>query len=1220
MDDDSKTQSMVKWALGAMGLGALASLGLGPKLGWTYVLLIVLAIVVLALVLFGGYYLWQRRRARRQREQFTSAIEQQTAAAPRAISDPNKRASLDKVRQKFQTGLQEFKSRGKDIYKLPWYVIIGESGSGKSEAIRHSGIDFPPGMQDELQGSGGTVNMDWWFSNRGIILDTAGSMLFSESRAGEAPEWGEFLRLLKKSRPHCPINGLMLVLSIESLIKDSSDRIAQKAGTLAKQLELIQKTLDVRFPVYLIVTKCDLLTGFREFFDNIDDPLLQHQMFGWSNPDPLDSPFRPELVEQHLKVITAKIQRRRLALLRDSNAAAQFGDTQSFYKSGTGAIAKRRLDEVDSMCALPESIARLAPRLRRYLETIFIAGEWSAKPVFLRGIYFTSSMREGKALDEAIAFATGLPLDQLPENRSWEKNRAFFLRDLFHEKVFREFGLVTRATNTLKMLRQRQLLIFGSAAVAILLLITFASFGYFHLRDTVGRQSVYWAVGANTNNWNQGIWSPGSVIQNGGGVSSFTYAGTNQINVADKPGIVDYYKKIQGFARQGISVGGVFTPFSLGSRLKDLPEAQQALFDGGVLRPLIIEVHKKMENQAPDSQSPDSVARHRAALLSLMQLQVDKLSQNGLGVTNQTQKAEKYLRSFLSYLTDSDWTVDTNLVNCFVATYGGQAKPTKPWPVSLNDYIGGDHLSNNAAIRIGLDNFRTANRVTETRIASEVQMVDKLVDELYEYRQAETNWMDLPNGWSDALTKQLLPVKDRADAALKVLQAATNFTTGYVTNIGERYKLLETAALNASAGEFQSIIAEVPVGLQTDGIFGEISRQLRQFAKAAGSAVHQHYQDRKAKVEDLDANYLVLSGNLPAYERRASLYTSACALAALRVPVGEGTIGNGWKDYKRVEEGITSYQSQLALYKEPSPFAARVASICNQIAADVALTLKAQYVDKYVTEARRQLGELVGKSGWDMEQITNTGNRLLVIEKDLKTAPEDQKAKLTMAAVQLTNSVQEVLAGIKRDIGQMVGFPVLLDATNSMSVGDLRKLSELTKGLMTELNNSIWQVDPVGLDALRTRCGRYVSIVNALTDEQGNPASWQLKFLPQESTYAIKGIYPDLETSLGGVSSRLVTIRDSTNRIEGNVSQGLTLRFFKSFNNPGQGVNTKEFGDNWSLVRLIKDSKSERKDGGATWWFRINLIDGSNTGDMVFEGSLVSKNGTLPETSKWPKQ
>ena len=83
-------------------------------------------------------------------------------------------------------------------------MIIGEPGSGKTEAIRHSGIDFPPGLQDELQGSGGTMNMDWWFTNRSIILDTAGSMIFNEAQEGR-PEWREFLRSAKKARPHCPL-------------------------------------------------------------------------------------------------------------------------------------------------------------------------------------------------------------------------------------------------------------------------------------------------------------------------------------------------------------------------------------------------------------------------------------------------------------------------------------------------------------------------------------------------------------------------------------------------------------------------------------------------------------------------------------------------------------------------------------------------------------------------------------------------------------------------------------------------------------------------------------------------------------------------------------------------------------------------------------------------------------------------------------------------------
>jgi type VI protein secretion system component VasK len=59
------------------------------------------------------------------------------------VSDPGQRARLDDLRKKFQSGVDAYKSRGKDLYKLPWYVIVGEPGSGKTEAIRHSNVGFP---------------------------------------------------------------------------------------------------------------------------------------------------------------------------------------------------------------------------------------------------------------------------------------------------------------------------------------------------------------------------------------------------------------------------------------------------------------------------------------------------------------------------------------------------------------------------------------------------------------------------------------------------------------------------------------------------------------------------------------------------------------------------------------------------------------------------------------------------------------------------------------------------------------------------------------------------------------------------------------------------------------------------------------------------------------------------------------------------------------------
>ena len=90
-------------------------------------------------------------------------------------------------------GSRNLRSAGKDFYGLPWYVIVGEPGSGKTEAIRHSQAGFPPGCRTNSKESGGTINMNWWFTNYAVILDTAGRLVFDEVEPGNTSEWSEFL-------------------------------------------------------------------------------------------------------------------------------------------------------------------------------------------------------------------------------------------------------------------------------------------------------------------------------------------------------------------------------------------------------------------------------------------------------------------------------------------------------------------------------------------------------------------------------------------------------------------------------------------------------------------------------------------------------------------------------------------------------------------------------------------------------------------------------------------------------------------------------------------------------------------------------------------------------------------------------------------------------------------------------------------------------------------
>ncbi len=1241
MEDDTKFGSMAKWGLGAVGLGGFAAVIAAPS---SFKIWVAVAILVLFILCFGGYFLWRRLRARRQSKMFSSAIEAQTSAAPRAISDPNQRAALDKLRQKFQTGMQEFKTRGKDIYKLPWYVIIGESGSGKSEAIRHSGVEFPPGLQDEMQGSGGTVNMDWWFTNRAIILDTAGSMIFREAQAGASPEWGEFLRLLKKSRPQCPINGLFLVLSIESLIHDSADKISEKASKLAQQLQLIQRTLDVRFPVYLLVTKADLLTGFREFFDNIEDPLLQHQMFGWSNPDPLDSALRPDLIEQHLKSLADRLRRRRLALiLRETSSAGKLGDT-SFFSAGQplgGHGGQRRLDDMDALFALPESVMRLVPRLRRYLETVFVAGEWSAKPVFLRGIYFTSSMREGKALDEAMALATGLSVDQLPEDRSWEKNRAFFLRDLFVEKVFSESGLVTRATNTIQLLRKRQLAIFGTAGIAMLLLIVLAGFGYRNLKRSVLVEAADWEAGAN--GWTNQVWYPPVVVSGGADGYQFTYAGTNLAVPATAPrlSVVGYQQRLQELAAKPLEVSLIFKPFlwlGAGNVSKaDRKNAQRILFEHGVLQPLVVQTRNKMQGRELLTSDPKAVDRHREALLSLIQLETDKYASSR--DLNGTNAAVKYLNAFVAYLTEAEMLpVDTNLVGVFAWTYSKGGSGAGKWPPAY--LLGGDHLSNNPAIKKGLDGVRDANRISVNRIEKEeLPRLNALADALNDYRLLEHQWFTNAGDRCRALTEELSRAMDKVEnSRSELLKVATDIARP-VTNLAACYQQLANASSKVSALSFNNITSGLTDQIKTDagGLLGEIRKQLSDFNKEAASAVNTDYASRSNTIIDLDLYYLAASSSnaTMAFESRSSLYRKACKLISESAMANEDSLGDQWTKFERLTTSAADFKKELTEYR--GPYAEWVQSACEQIAGQAERQLKEKYVENYVQFTIQKLEKLAADA-CTFRDVTNARPWLEKVKNDLS-----QSAKLKEQASKL-DQVKSALAKAQKQISQnyascasntlrlKLKFPVLLNATETLDDRGLKEVKNTLGNLTGELADPVWLALPGSeemLAPLHTSVKAATSVVNSLVKSGDTLAEVEILFVPPNSgssdasqfsgtlRYAklfVAGVEKKFSGPRPGDLSSYTAPTPITTKLPAD--SGIRIEFFSDVD---RKIRTATFSaDNWMLPRLIQTDQAEPiNNNGKEWKLKLQVTaDGAS---RTLEAFQIRLDYPLPKKEDWPK-
>lgn len=401
-----------------------------------------LYIAVGVIAALGAFFFERSKKSKAN--SFSKSVEQ-NASSTEGVKDPNKLAQIDHMRKEFQRGIDIYKRYGKDLYSLPWYVVVGESGSGKTEALRRSEMGFPEKLQDRWQGSGGTLSMHWWFTNKAVILDTAGRLFVQDGSDTESTQsqWVSFLQMLRKNRPDCPINGLILVIPATRLVAnedpeieaESIARLDRNTGQISRQMETLQSELGIRFPVYILISKTDKITGFREFFSSIEKADERYQMLGWSNPAPLGEPFNPQSVADYIKSVADRLKRRMMTGLR--NPAPADGDGL-------------RINEVDAVYSFPTAFASMAPKLTRYLRQVFSSDEWSSRPPFLRGIYFTSALQQGKVLDEAIAKAMGIPLQEM-ENDSGEegfglsKHRTYFIRDLFLEKVFREKGLVTKS-------------------------------------------------------------------------------------------------------------------------------------------------------------------------------------------------------------------------------------------------------------------------------------------------------------------------------------------------------------------------------------------------------------------------------------------------------------------------------------------------------------------------------------------------------------------------------------------------------------------------------------------------------------------------------------------------------------------------------------------------------------------------------------------------------
>ncbi|WP_380180323.1 type VI secretion system membrane subunit TssM [Kalamiella sp. sgz302252] len=360
------------------------------------------------------------------------------------------------------------------LYQLPWYVIIGAPGAGKTTALINSGLHFPLAERfgkTALRGVGGTRNCDWWFTSEAVLLDTAGRYTTQESqRELDASEWQHFIRLLKKYRGRQPINGTIITVSIADLLSQTPEQRHQQANALRLRLLELYEELNIRFPIYVLVTKADLLRGFSAYFDSLDKA-GRSQIWGFTFP-------WAELNSERFDLQTAFDQ--------------QFGQLQQRLNSGLIDVLPGERDSKarGESYLFPQEFASLRLRLSDYLQQIFSRSGFSVA-LAPRGIYFASGTQEGEPFDKVMGELNRALQITRPVTTGYEdsealsaipplKGQSFFLHDLLKKVIFPEAGLA--GSNRWWELRNRAAIWSGYLTLGVILLVAavawFTSYGH----------------------------------------------------------------------------------------------------------------------------------------------------------------------------------------------------------------------------------------------------------------------------------------------------------------------------------------------------------------------------------------------------------------------------------------------------------------------------------------------------------------------------------------------------------------------------------------------------------------------------------------------------------------------------------------------------------------------------------------------------------------------
>ena len=323
---------------------------------------------------------------------------------------------------------------GNPVYALPWYMVMGHTNSGKASALARAWAESPLKKMLHKAATQKTVNINWWYFDKAVVLDTSSRYIVQEENSGSDSdkEWEQLLNLLKRTRSKEGLNGLILTISAKTLLSSDTKSLAEQAQVIRVRIEDLMQLFNRRFPIYLLVTQCDVIYGMEPWCQALSKDVWKQAIGYVGDADNRVWPYtytsdEATFVDMAFEHVGKKISQLRFILMqRDMHQ--QINNTESVSKAEEADdICSREHDRKkrELACLLfPNELLTLQEPLKDFLRHALGKSTYLESP-FLRGLFLSSALQPGGSVSKIFEMAHSA----IKKEAGYQ---GFFLQDVFN--------------------------------------------------------------------------------------------------------------------------------------------------------------------------------------------------------------------------------------------------------------------------------------------------------------------------------------------------------------------------------------------------------------------------------------------------------------------------------------------------------------------------------------------------------------------------------------------------------------------------------------------------------------------------------------------------------------------------------------------------------------------------------------------------------------------